>query len=272
MRLRRQLRRRRARGQVDGVAVGEGVRGVAQAIGVDGVGRLRADRGAKLLGEAGQAGIVEEVALRVVDDRLAQARQLQRRQHGADVAESLVECRPFERRRIPQIGFERVEDRVAHLMAEDVRAFAREDRGARAAGAVEEIQRLPVVEGIEVGAFVEQDAQRRAGLPAPAGDARGPIIRAAAQGLDRDPVTELRRSRVVGARRRGGMRKHVGQRPGGGFGSRAQDGDMRQGVVLPAADGACGLGAGARRDRRGGGAGCLGRGGPLGLAGRGLTG
>ena len=77
---------------------------------------------------------------------------------------------------VEELGLQRVEDRVSHLVQDDVGARAGEHRPAVRARPVEEMQRLPVVEGVEILAVVEDHREDGSELPLAAGHPRRPEL------------------------------------------------------------------------------------------------
>src|SRR5580704_8583142 len=95
MRLRRNLRRGRERGQCAWIRIAEGIGGVSQAIRIDSVWALSTDCGAELLGESREARIVGDVTVGVVEYRRTQRGKLQIAQNRAHVAERFMESGRF---------------------------------------------------------------------------------------------------------------------------------------------------------------------------------
>src|SRR6516225_2993230 len=141
------------------------------------------------------------MAAGVVQDRGAQRLQLQRRQHRAHIAKGFMERGRFMARRTPKLRLYRVQYGVAHFVTDNVRALAR-IHGARWCRAMKEIQRPPVVIGVQVDTLVEQHRQARSQLPIPRRHSRRPEIGAAAQRLGSRPVSEARGSGLAAWRRR----------------------------------------------------------------------
>ena len=170
VRFRRERVGRRRRRQRLRIAVEEGVDRVAQAVAIDGVGVFRANRRAQLFGEPRQPRVAVQHALRVGQHTLAERLDLERRQDGAHVPERLVERRGFDCLRVEQLRAQCIEDRVAHLVADDVRALAGKER-PRADGCVEEVQAWRItepaarVERVQVHPVVEDDRQDLADFP-----------------------------------------------------------------------------------------------------------
>src|SRR4051794_21106295 len=81
-----------------------------------------------------------------------------------------MEGRGFDRLRVEELRPDRVQNRVAHLMAAHVRALAGEE-GAPADGGVEEVEArwfaevAAGIEGIKVDSVVQDDGERGADLP-----------------------------------------------------------------------------------------------------------
>src|SRR5882672_3945256 len=99
--------------------------------------------------------------LRLRENRNTQRLQLQRREDGTHVSEGFMEGGGLMTGRSPQLRLDRVEDGMAHLMANDVRALTGIDRAA-VARAMEEVEGFAVVVGVQILAFVEQDLQHGA--------------------------------------------------------------------------------------------------------------
>src|SRR5436305_11348306 len=91
---------------------------------------------------------------------------------------------------------------MALFMADDVRTLPRKD-GPPGRRTVEEVERAAVVKRVEVFALVEQQVESLARLPGRASrEHLAPKGRAARRRLGRGPITELRSTRRVAARRR----------------------------------------------------------------------
>src|SRR5436305_4506855 len=105
--------------------------------------------------------------------------------------------------RAPKLRLDAVEDGVAHLVTKNVRARSGED-GLADARPMKEIQRLPIIERVQVGTLVQQNFERRTDLPIATRYPGGPKVGAAAQRFSRVPVAECHR---VGLKYAGGRRR-----------------------------------------------------------------
>lgn len=101
----------------------------------------------------------------------------------------------------PQPGLERVKHGVSHLVTAYVGTFAGEYRSCHTR-TVEEIQRSPVVVGVETESHVEHDVEIRAPVPLRQRYPVRPIVGASPQRGCRGPVAELRRPLCVDGWRR----------------------------------------------------------------------
>ena len=138
--------------------------------------------------------------------RVAGLAIVQRGDNRRHVAERFVEPTDFQQVHPPQIGAQRIQDRVAGLMGDDV--GARTGIGGRGSlGGVEERQRLAVVVGVEVfpGVVTQQQRRRVAGLLRPGRqrctEDRFPGLDRQDRGLPCLPGHELRRPLGITGRR-----------------------------------------------------------------------
>src|SRR6516162_786680 len=104
-------------------------------------------------------------------------------------------------RRTPKLRLYRVQYGVAHLVTDDVGAFARKHRPRRC-GAMKEVKRPPVVIGVQVDTFVEQHRETRSHLPIARRQQWRPEIRTPAQRLRSRPVSEACRTGLTAGCRR----------------------------------------------------------------------
>ena len=152
---------------------------------------------------------------------------------------------------VEELGLQRVEDRVSHLVQDDVRAGAGEHRAAVGALAVEEMQRLPVVEGVQVLAVVHDHREDGSELPRAAGHPRRPEVRPAPQRRRGGPEAEGEAAGVA-ARLGGRVEEIVGERGGGEVRARVESElDAGARIVLPDMDRAIGRRVFARGPRLG---------------------
>src|ERR1700709_2592477 len=112
-----------------------------------------------------------------------------------------MECGRLLARGIPQLRLNRVENGMTHFMADDIGAFPRKDRPPSRTASMKKIQCVPIVECIEVHALVEHHRKCIARLPRFHRKQRGPKIGTTAQRFCCRPVAELRRARIMMARR-----------------------------------------------------------------------
>ena len=157
VRLRGQRGGRRLRRQRPRIAVEPLVGGVAQAVGL---GPVRADlthRPAELLADPGDARGPPQLAAGLGQHGVAHARQLERDEQRADVAEGLVEAGDLDAHLVPELGADGVEHRVAELVAGDVRTLGRVARVAGDLLVVEDQAAVAAVLGVEADGLVERD-------------------------------------------------------------------------------------------------------------------
>jgi hypothetical protein len=159
--------------------------------------------------------------------------QLQGGQQRADVGEGFMKCRGFQARRTPELRLDGVQHGMAHFMADDIGTFAGID-DAEPGAAMEEIQRLAIIIGVEVDTFVEQNRQGRASLPLQHSNDGLPEIAGSAQRLDRGPVAETGRAALIFTRRRcNTVAGEIKCRRLCGIGCRTDDGGGIARVILP---------------------------------------
>ena len=107
-----------------------------------------------------------ERSLRLLDRRGSELRVVERDEDRREVAESLVERGDLEVRRVPEVRPDRVEDRVALLVRHDVGAIpGLHDFSRLRIDVAEEVEGLPVVEGVQVFAVDRYRGENRAPHP-----------------------------------------------------------------------------------------------------------
>src|SRR5271166_2252432 len=110
---------------------------------------------------------------------------------------------------VKKLRFQRIKNGMAHFMADDVWACPRKHHpvGGRA---MKEVERLPIVKGVEVFALVEQDRQHGSEFPFARRHSRRPKVGATPQRGRGRPVTEPG-GVVIVARRRSWLREPESQ-------------------------------------------------------------
>jgi hypothetical protein len=110
----------------------------------------------------------------------------------------------FDTGGVPQLRLDGIKHGVSEFVADNIRAFAGVDSRA-AHGAVEEVQTIAVVVGVEINAFVGHRYQAIPVVWLPCGPSRhapAPVASTAGEGIGQSPVTEVGGADLINARRR----------------------------------------------------------------------